>query len=176
MSKSIFIFGLSSIPLIALYRYGFISFGPDTIWNIIFGLLFLNLYNEAHFFLVHRMMHLPFFMKNVHWVHHKTRIPTVYSVYSFHWLEATLLSTVPLSITPFFEFSAIAVALYPLTSILINFAGHCNYRFGNGNGGSWQIFGTAHNQHHSKGRQNFGFLLPIFDQFLNKLKANDRSK
>jgi len=167
--KSIFLFGFSGIPIIWLYRIGYLTFDTNSISNILIGLVILNIYNELHFFIVHRLMHLPYFMKKIHWVHHKTRIPTIQSVYSFHWIEATLLSTVPLTIVPFVEFAPMAVAIYPLTSILLNFSGHCNYRFGNGVGKSWQLLGTNHHHHHSKGKQNFGFAIPVLDFFYSKI-------
>ena len=106
-------------------------------------------------------------MKKVHYIHHKSLVPTVFSVYSFHWLEALLLSTVPLSIVPFIPFSFTAIALYPMSSILLNFAGHCNYRFGKGKGESWRLFGTHHNEHHNKGRQNYGFAINFLDKLFS---------
>lgn len=166
--KSIFIFGTSTIPIIYLIRHGAIFIAPDTFFNIIFGLVILNLWNEVHFFIIHSIMHLPFFMKRVHYIHHQSKVPTVYSVYSFHWLEALLLSTVPLTILLFFPLSFVAVAIYPLTSVLINYSGHCNYRFGNGKGNKWLLFGSAHNEHHFKNRKNYGFLLVIFDLIFTK--------
>ena len=107
-------------------------------------------------------------MRNVHYIHHKSRVSTVYSVFSFHWLEALLLSTIPLTIVPFIPFSIVAVFIYPLVSILLNFAGHCNYRFGDGKGTSWKLFGTYHNEHHSRGRKNYGFSLNFLDKLFSK--------
>lgn len=168
--KSIFIFGTSIIPIIYLIRLGVITFLPNTIFNVLLGLVILNLWNEVHFFIVHRIMHFPFFMKNVHYIHHQSKVPTVYSVFSFHWLEALLLSTVPLTIVLFVSLSPISIALYPLISILLNFSGHCNYRFGNGTGKPWYLFGTHHNEHHYKNRKNYGFLSPILDYLTSKQK------
>lgn len=167
---SIMIFGLSVIPIIYLIRVDIISLLPNTAFNIILGIFILTLWNEIHFYLVHRLMHSKFFMKRVHNIHHRSKIPTVYSVYSFHWLEAILLSTVPLTITPFIPFSIVAIFIYPLVSILLNYAGHCNYRFGHGEGKSWILFGTWHNQHHSKARKNYGFALNFMDKLFQKLK------
>ncbi|WP_371735312.1 sterol desaturase family protein [Zobellia sp. B3R18] len=113
-------------------------------------------------------MHQKFMMRHVHFVHHKSRIPTVYSVFSFHWVEALLLSTVPVTIAPFVPFSIIAIFIYPLISILLNFAGHCNYRFGSGKGKGWKLFGTHHNEHHSRGRQNYGFALHLLDKIFSR--------
>jgi len=165
--KSIVIFGFSILPIIFLVRLEKINFLPDTLWNLITGLILLNIWNEIHFYVVHRIMHQKFMMKKVHYIHHKSLVPTVFSVYSFHWLEALLLSTVPLSIVPFIPFSFTAIALYPMSSILLNFAGHCNYRFGKGKGESWRLFGTHHNEHHSKGRQNYGFAINFLDKLFS---------
>ena len=170
--KSIIIFGFSIIPLIYLIRIGKVTLLPNTFFNVLIGLIILNLWNEVHFFIIHRIMHLHFFMKSVHYIHHQSKVPTVYSVYSFHWLEALLLSTVPLTIIPFLSFSFLSIAIYPITSILINYSGHCNYRFGNGSGKSWYLFGTHHNEHHNKFKNNYGFLLAIFDNIILKLNSN----
>lgn len=168
--QSIIIFGFSIIPVIYLIRIEKVTLLPNTFVNIIVGLVILNVWNEVHFFIIHRIMHLPFFMNKVHYIHHQSKVPTVYSVYSFHWLEAILLSTVPITIVPFLPFSFVSIALYPLASILINYSGHCNYRFGNGTGKSWHLFGTHHNEHHFKNKKNYGFLSPILDYLISKQK------
>jgi len=166
--KSIVIFGFSIMPIIYLVRVDIIELLPNTWLNILIGVILLSLWNEVHFYVVHRIMHQKFMLKHVHIIHHQSLIPTVYSVYSFHWLEALLLSTVPLTIVPFIPFSIIAVFIYPLVSILLNFAGHCNYRFGDGKGNSWSLFGTYHNEHHSRGRKNYGFTLNFLDKLFSK--------
>jgi lathosterol oxidase len=166
--QSILIFGLSALPIIYLVRIDVIELLPNTWINVLMGLVILTLWNEVHFYVVHRIMHLKFMMKHVHYIHHKSTVPTVYAVYSFHWLEAALLSTIPLTIVPFIPFSIVAVFSYPLVSILLNFAGHCNFRFGDGTGASWRLFGTAHNEHHSKGRKNYGFALDFLDKLFSK--------
>jgi lathosterol oxidase len=162
--QSIIIFGFSGIPIMFLIRSGAIAVSENSVLNITVGLLILNLWNEVHFFMVHRLMHTRFLMKHVHYVHHRSKVPTVYAVYSFHWFEALLLSTVPLTIAPFVPLAPLAFLLYPLCSILLNFAGHCNYRFGKGEGKRWYCFATGHTQHHRKGSKNYGFLLPFFDK------------
>lgn len=166
--QSIFIFGLTTLPIVYLTRIGKIEFKEDTILNVFIGLLILNVWNEIHFFVIHKMMHLPFFMKHVHKVHHRTYIPTLYSVFNFHWFEALLLSTLPLSIVPFVPIAPLAVFLYPTCSILINFSGHCNYRFGKGKGSSWTLLSSNHNNHHYKAKQNFGFAINLLDEIFNK--------
>ncbi|WP_206604273.1 sterol desaturase family protein [Aquimarina sediminis] len=174
--KSIFVFGFSVVPVVYLIRSKTIILLPDTFLNIVLGVLCLTLWNEIHFFVVHRFMHIPFLMKTVHKVHHKSIVPTVYSVYSFHWFEALLLSTVPLTILPLIPFSPIAVFLYPLTSILLNYSGHCNYRFGKGKGVEWKLFGTRHNTHHGAFKKNYGFASNILDKLNDKISQQRLSK
>jgi len=166
--KSIVVFGFSIIPIIYLIRIERIELLPDKWFNVLIGIIILVLWNEVHFYVVHRLMHNKFMMKNVHFIHHKSTTPTVYSVFSFHWLEAFLLSTVPFTILPFIPFSIIAIFIFPFVSILLNFAGHCNYRFGNGEGDSWILFGTYHNEHHSRGRKNYGFAFNFLDKLFSK--------
>jgi lathosterol oxidase len=172
---SILVFGATSLPLFYLIRTGHVTLLPDTFLTVPVGLILLNLWNEVHFYLIHRLLHRPFFMRHFHYIHHQSRVPTVYSVYSFHWVEAVLLSTVPLSIVPFIPFSPLAILLYPLSSVLLNYAGHCNYRFGNGQGKNWTLLGTHHNQHHAKGNINFGFALPYLDGLFPN-RANRKQK
>lgn len=161
---SILIFGLSAIPLIYAIRNGYFVTAENRPFTIIFGLIILTIWNEVHFFVVHRLMHLPYFFKKVHKVHHASKVPTVFSVFSFHPLEAFLLSTVPLTILPFISISSVSIFLFPLVSILLNFAGHCNYRFGNGKGASWKLFGTRHHSHHYKKEKRYGFASGLLDR------------
>lgn len=173
---SILVFGIASLPLFHLIRTGFVAFLPNTLLTVVVGLIILNLWNEVHFYLIHRLLHRPFFMWHFHYIHHQSRVPTVYSVYSFHWVEALLLSTVPLTIVPFIPFSPMAILLYPLSSALLNYAGHCNYRFGKGEGNTWTLLATHHNQHHTKGNINFGFALPFLDLlFRKRSKTKEKS-
>ncbi|MDX5395379.1 MAG: sterol desaturase family protein [Hymenobacteraceae bacterium] len=170
--SSILVFGFSGIPIVYLIRTGHIVLLEDNLYNILFGVLLLSLWNELHFFVVHRLMHLPYFMKRVHYVHHQSKVPTVYSVYSFHWFEALLLSTVPLTIAPFVPLPALAFVFYPLASILLNFSGHCNYRFGNGRGSNWVFFATRHNEHHYKGKNNYGFATHYLDKIYKRINKS----
>jgi lathosterol oxidase len=160
---SIIIFGFSIWPVAWLLRSGIASPAPDTFWTVFSGLILLNIWNEIHFFFVHKLMHVPFFMKNIHKIHHRSRIPTVWSVYSFHWLEALILSTVPAILILFFPIPLLALAMYPVNSILFNFAGHCNYRLAFLRSPQDGL-ATRHVIHHQKANHNFGFASDLLDK------------
>ncbi|MGB3179938.1 MAG: sterol desaturase family protein [Cyclobacteriaceae bacterium] len=169
---SILIFGLSGLPLVWLVRQGYIHLLPDTAWNIAWGLLVLTLWNEVHFFIVHRLMHTEWLMRHVHHVHHRSRIPTVWSVFSFHPLEAMLLSTVPLTLVCCLPLAPACIVLFPLVSILLNFAGHANFRVGNGTGSKWTGFATRHAGHHSGTHRSFGFASHLPDLVRDRNRKN----
>jgi sterol desaturase/sphingolipid hydroxylase (fatty acid hydroxylase superfamily) len=161
---SMLIFGLHTIPVLWVIRMNWTTVWEDTPLLILASLVIVFLWNEIHFFMVHRLLHIPYFMKTVHKVHHRSRTPTIYSIFSFHWFEAFLLGTVSLTYILIFPFSPLVLGIFPIVSIVLNFIGHCNYRFGNGTGRSWKLFATHHNEHHGKGRQNFGFAINWLDK------------
>lgn len=164
---SIFNFGLSGLLVIYLVRSEFLQLRPDSGLTVVWGLGLLTIWNELHFFVVHRLMHLPFFMRRVHWVHHRSRVPNVYSVYSFHFFESLLLSTVQVTVLAFISLSPLTITLFPVVSLLLNLAGHCNYRVKAGLLPQWLHFATRHNQHHHKNSAAFGFATPVLDFLFN---------
>ena len=166
--QSIIIFGCSVIPIVYLIRTEIIKLSEYTLGRVLLGLVILTIWNEVHFFFVHRLMHTPYFMRKVHHIHHQSKTPTVFAVYSFHWVEAALLSTVPITILPFLSLPAITLFLYPLLSILLNFAGHCNYRFGNGKKPNWALFGTKHFNHHYQFSTSYSFASGLMDRLFTK--------
>lgn len=170
--KSIIIFGFSGVILVYLIRNGIVILTTNTLLTIIFGLFILNIWNEIYFYIVHRILHTSFFYRNIHKIHHQSKIPTVFSIYSFHSVEASLLCAVPLIISPFIPFSIYALILYPFTQVLLNFAGHCNYRFGNGDGHALKEFATRHNQHHYLNSKKYGFATDLLDRLSLKLKKH----
>lgn len=164
---SIAVFGFSSLPIVYLYRIEYFPMKEDSLSNVLLDLLYLNVWNEVHFFLVHKLMHVPFFMKYVHRVHHESRVPSVWSVYSFHWVESLLLSTVPLSLCIVYPLAPFAIAVYPLISIIFNFSGHCNYRI-IALKNTWLVMASRHIQHHKKVNVSFGFVSGLLDALFHK--------
>lgn len=164
---SILNFGISGVLVIYLVRKELVQLLPDSVLTLVGGLVLLTIWNEVHFFLVHRLMHRPFLMRRVHWVHHRSRVPNIYSVYSFHYLESLLLSTVQLSIMPFVRLSPLTITLFPVVSLLLNLAGHCNYRVKPALLPTWLHFATRHNQHHHRNSPAFGFATPVLDLLFN---------
>jgi sterol desaturase/sphingolipid hydroxylase (fatty acid hydroxylase superfamily) len=172
---SIFVVGFSSFPLAYLIRNQVIQPGEGTLLNILLGLFLLTFWNEIHFYTIHRILHLPWLMKRVHSVHHRSVVPSVFSVYSFHPLEAFLLSSVLVCIAPFYPFPAAALMLFPTVSILINFSGHSNYRMVLHTKKKWLLFATKHNDHHGKAGKEYGFMTNFMDSLFTPEKSKEHS-
>ena len=165
-TMSILVFGLSGLFMVFLVKNGFVHFRENNLMNILGSLLILTAWNEVHFYLIHRLLHQKWLFRKVHQVHHQSKIPSVFSVYSFHWLEALLLSTVPFFIITWIDMPIIGIVLFPVVSILFNFSGHCNYRIGTGTGQVWFLFGTRHSNHHYKNKGGYGFITSTLDWLL----------
>ncbi len=170
--RSILVFSLQGILIQQGLQYGLFKLSYELNYWVIPQILILFFWNEIHFYLCHTLLHTPFMIKNVHWVHHHSKEPTVFSTFSFHWIEAFLLGTViifPLFVYPF---QALAIVSLPVMSLIINLLGHCNYDFfSRHQSGHLLRFSYRHSMHHKKGRGNLGFLLPWLDN-LFKTSSN----
>lgn len=179
--RSIFIFSLQGIFIQQGIQHGWLRLSFDTNWYCIPQSLLLFFWNEVHFYFVHRLLHTSWFKKNIHWVHHHSKEPTVFSTFSFHWVEAFLLGTVIVFPMLFYPFQLAALLSLPVMSILLNMLGHCNYEFFPGSGlHTFFKFSNRHSLHHKKGKGNYGFMLPWFDRFfktsIKKTNAIDQPK
>lgn len=65
------------------------TFTAHPVWLVVFA-LFIPLYHEVHFFLVHRLIHTPLLYKYVHSVHHNSVNPSPWSSLSMHPVEHLL--------------------------------------------------------------------------------------
>ena len=59
-------------------------------WYLLSIAMVIPLIHETHFYLVHRLIHIPFLYKHVHSVHHNSVNPSPYSSLSMHPLELVL--------------------------------------------------------------------------------------
>jgi len=173
---SILVFSLQAIPIPWLIRQGYVAIAFDNAWNCLWEIPVLFLWNEAHFYAVHWLLHRKWFFKHVHYAHHQSKEPTVFSVFSFHWIEAFLLGTVifvPLAVHHFHILSLLSL---PVMSIILNLIGHCNHEFDTGKDHEHVArFTFRHTMHHKWSRGNFGFMLPFFDHLFKTALPKDKN-
>ncbi len=163
---SILIFSLQSIFIQQAIVHGWARLETDFNYSRYFlevGVLFF--WNEIHFYTSHRLLHLHWWFKNIHYLHHQSFHPTPFSVYSFSWAEAFLLGTVIYPPLLLHRFQTISLISLPIMSIILNVIGHWNYDFFPGRRiNHWLRASFRHSLHHSKVHGNFGFQLSVFDK------------
>lgn len=63
-----------------------------------FVILAFILWHDAYFYVLHRLLHQKWMLKNIHYVHHQSNISSVWTSYSFHPVEGIMYTWVTLGI------------------------------------------------------------------------------
>lgn len=163
--SSILIFGIGLVFPWGLLRLGWaeLAVAPSA-WRIAAEIVVLFVWNEAHFYANHRLLHTAG-MRRFHAAHHRSHVATPFSTYSFHPVEAILLGKVPLLPMLLHDFSFAALLSLPLMSIVLNNLGHSNYEFSRvAPARGWLGASRRHHLHHACYHGNYGFLIGTFDR------------
>ncbi len=142
---------------------------PDfgTVW-FVFSILISLFLHDIYFYATHRLLHLPWFMKNVHHVHHQSVNPSPFAAFSFHPMEAFLQFAFLPIITLILPLHPIAIVVFFGYNVLVNILGHSGLEFFPANFMRSRISNIGnspafHHAHHSKGG-NYGLYSPVWDQ------------
>jgi len=157
---SIFIFGWVGVFNQFGVKQGFfhIDFNPS-VGRVAIEVLVLFLWNDIHFYLIHRLLHVKTLFRWIHREHHLSSVMTPYSSFSMHWIEAVLLGSV-MPIAMFAHtFGVWSLLSLPVMSLVLNALGHSNLVLA--------PFTHRHALHHKEVTGNFGFFLPWFDRWFN---------
>lgn len=173
---SILVFALYGAATVACERAGIIHIRwQETVWTMARDLCLLTLFNEVHFYLVHRLLHTRWLLRHVHRIHHRSVIATPFSTYAFHPVEAAALSSVMLCALLVIDLGIATVLLFPVASLALNTIGHLNYALLRSASAEDLLAGCRrHSDHHRRSHGNFGFYLPFLDRWLGSGVAAPR--
>lgn len=163
--RSILIFGGGMAVPWGMFHVGLanISFASSPL-RLGGDLVLLVLWNELHFYAMHRLLHQRF--PKAHVLHHRSLTSSAFASYSMSVTEAVLLGSVMPMAMPFHDFSALALLLLPVWSLLINSLAHSNCNlFPKARDGSLLAFVRHHQCHHSYYHGNYAFLFPVVDRW-----------
>ncbi len=165
---SIAIFGGYGALTLWLDRHGFTRITWElTATGLAVDLLVFTIWNEVHFYACHRVLHTRWLFRHVHFMHHRSRVPTPFSTYSFHPVEATMLGSVMVTLQLFYDLSFWAVITYPMVSLAMNTLGHLNYSVLPGRWWTAPLRASEHHSlHHRKVNGNYGFQSAALDLLL----------
>jgi len=164
---SILIFAAQAAVLVWMLRAGWLTVGWDRpLWSLLWELPLLYLWNEIHFFAVHRLLHWPPLYRSIHLWHHRSVLTTPFSSYSFHPVESFLLGTVmPLALV-LFAFSPWSLLGLTIMSLMLNVSGHLPSEQLRAPFAFLARHSQYHNRHHREFHTHFAFSLPWLDRWL----------
>ncbi len=143
--------------------------------RVLLELLALLVWNDIHFYAVHRMLHHKRLLHAVHAAHHQSVVTTPWSTYAFHPVEALLLGSVLIPPMLVWSFTPAALLLLPILSLTYNVVGHSNCR---ALPKRWRWLSNAqdHHLHHACHRGNYGFLFTFMDRLFATQLPHDAAK
>ncbi len=170
---------LNSLVSIAIFAgYGVLTVHAERVgvididWSpgmatVLINLALLTVWNEVHFYACHRLLHTRWLYRKVHAVHHRSVVPTPFTTYSFHWVEAAMLSSVMILMALVWTLDIVTMIVFPGISLIANSIGHMNYAvFPNKDHGELLAACQRHTAHHTRWNGNYGFYWPLLDRWL----------
>lgn len=133
--------------------------------------LFALCLQDTYFYFTHRLLHLPFFYRQFHRIHHLSHNPNPWTAFAFHPIE-TLIESLLLAALPFILPMHIFVYLAIATSMTLfsvtNHVGFELYPRALLRSLFFKIWitPTHHEAHHLRNHVNFGLYFRIWDRVL----------
>lgn len=178
--RSIVLFGFGIVIPWWLIQLNIISIeAQPSLIKIILDCIVLILWNDLHFYAVHRLLHakIPYVnLKQAHAAHHKSVTATPFTAYSMGATEAILLGSVMPIAMLINEFSLLALVLLPIWSISINALAHSNCDlFPHASEHSLLGLIRHHQNHHSRYHGNYSFLFAQLDRWFNSTQTKNNN-
>lgn len=174
-ATTIFLYGLGMLAPWGMLQLGWAHLAQDPgTGHIVLESLALFIWNEAHFYVNHRLLHTKWLMR-FHLPHHRSIITTPWSTYSLHPVEALMLGNVLLLPMVVHDFSAMALLSVPIFSLIVNNIGHSNYNFlpWADKDRWWLNSSRRHHLHHACYHGNYGFMFPFMDRIFGTVLPAD---
>jgi len=165
--RSILVFGIGLIIPWGMLKLNIASFASAiSSISILSEVLILIIWNDVHFYAMHRLLHGK--LNKWHVAHHKSVTATPFTAYSISMGEAILLGSVMPIAMLFHDFSIVSLAFLPIWSIAINTLAHSNCNlFPNASEHSLLGLIRHHQSHHSKYHGNYSFFFTQLDRWFN---------
>lgn len=141
-------------------------------WVYFFTSLLIAMFlHETYYYFLHRWMHQPKIYRLVHKVHHDSFVPSPWTAFSFHPLEATLEALILPLIVLVLPLHYYVIVLHLSIMTLSSVVNHLDieiYPKGSERHfiGKWWIGATHHSLHHKQFKYNFGLYFTFWDKVL----------
>ena len=122
--------------------------------ELLLNLVIYTLYSDTLYYWGHRMLHLPFFWKHVHSVHHQFVEPTAFAQDAVHWFEGLLQGPIAhWTASLVYPMHPVALAAFGFLTSLYALLAH---------DGRWLDF-NGHHKHHWYKSCNYGLYWGLWD-------------
>ena len=143
--------------------------GPWGLGGAIGAFVGLILFNDLWFYSVHRLLHSPFLYKHIHSVHHRSIDVNPFSSYSFHLIEAILVTGWVLPAAMFIPFPLPVLMFTQGVGLANNLMAHLGYEllprwWVDVPILRWSNSATFHSMHHVRFKGNYGLFLRVWDR------------
>ena len=152
------------------YTAIYLNINDFPLWWFPLSIMIAMFIHETYYYWLHRLMHHPKIYKQVHQIHHDSRITSAWTAFSFHPIEGFLEALIMPAIIILIPMHLYAV-IFHLTIMTVSAAiNHLDIEiyprnwFGN-IFGKHVIGATHHSHHHKFYRYNFGLYFTFWDKW-----------
>jgi lathosterol oxidase len=158
------------------FTHVYLNWDQYPVWIVPVNILGWMLFHDVYFYWTHRWLHTPWAYRNIHYVHHRSKIPNPYSSHSFHWIEALINGFYIIPILLFMPIHPVMLFFMGVVTHFFTIWGHFNYELMPFQTwfkwwGRWVTTSTHHNFHHVEVNKNFGLYLRYWDLWFSTLSA-----
>lgn len=172
---STFIFALSGTLLIRMWQSGlidvYLDFSKYGIIYLLISLPVLMFFHDMYFYWTHKLLHLKILYKHVHLVHHKSRVPTAWTAFSFHPVEAIIQALILPLLLYIFPVHLLVLIVFLTLMTILGIINHLGYEFYpaifHKKPLSYLISATHHQAHHKNPHVNFGLYFNWWDLWMD---------
>lgn len=166
---------VSAAAMGVLYKGGYTKLSADgSAWgwpSIVLSFVGLLVFNDAWFYWWHRFLHRPTVFRLVHSVHHKSVDVNPFSSYSFHFVEAFILSAWVIPMMVLVPIYLPVFGVLQVVGLANNVMAHLGYEFlprwyVRIPPFRWMTSATYHNLHHTRFHGNYGLMFRWWDRWL----------
>jgi sterol desaturase/sphingolipid hydroxylase (fatty acid hydroxylase superfamily) len=167
---------LAARGFVLVFGYIFLINRPLPAWEFWLSLPLVIVVHDAYFYWTHRFMHLRWTFRWMHWEHHRSQSPTVFTAYSFSISEAIVQGLFGVLYVALFPANFMTLIFFQTVEIAHNVAIHSGFEFGPkswvlGRFG-WLCGATHHDMHHRTGRGGYGLYFRFWDRLMKTEHAD----
>nr|WP_067063527.1 sterol desaturase family protein [Mucilaginibacter sp. L294] len=158
-----------------MWQSGFLVFGFNHSWLIVFDFVLLFLVMDLAMYVLHYGIHHTAVYNKIHKFHHYYSHPKPIDLFVLHPLETVSFGVLWLGIISIYVFNFYAVIIYLIINVVFGIAGHLGTEPLSDKTRNSLLFkylgsSTFHHNHHADINYNYGFYTNIWDRIFKTYK------